>query len=142
MAFANPYQELQYQQYQQQQVFTAPPDKLLLMLYDGAIRFCDKAKKALAGQSIEESHHYITKAEDIVIELMTSLRMDFEFSDHLYSLYDYLYRQLVEANMQNDLTLLDEVVELLTELRQTWAEVAAKARETRKLVVGGGGFEG
>ena len=139
MAISNPYQ---YQQYQQQQVFTAPPDKLLLMLYDGAIRFCNQAKKALVGQKLEESNYYIIKAEDIILELMTSLKMDFEFSQNLYSLYDYLYKQLVEANIHKDMVLLDEVVELLTELRQTWAEVAVKARETRKMVVGGGGIEG
>jgi flagellar protein FliS len=139
MAISNPYQ---YQQYQQQQVFTAPPDKLLLMLFDGAIRFCNQAKKALAGQKLEESNYYIIKAEDIILELMTSLKMDFEFSQKLYSLYEYLYRQLVEANIHKDMVLLDEVVELLTELRQTWAEVAVKARETRKMVVGGGGIEG
>ncbi|MGI6587220.1 MAG: flagellar export chaperone FliS [Peptococcia bacterium] len=139
MAISNPYQ---YQQYQQQQVFTAPPDKLLLMLFDGAIRFCNQAKKALVGQKLEESNYYIIKAEDIILELMTTLKMDFEFSQQLYSLYDYLYRRLVEANIEKDMVLLDEVVELLTELRQTWAEVAVKARETRKMVVGGGGIEG
>ncbi|MGI6144857.1 MAG: flagellar export chaperone FliS [Clostridia bacterium] len=136
---SNPYQ---FQQYQQQQVFTAPPDKLLLMLFDGAIRFCKLAKKALANNNIEESHRYLTKAEDILVELMTSLNMDYEFSSNLYSLYDYLYRQLVEANLKKDEAPLDEVLEFLTELRQTWAEVAAKARESRKIVVGGGGLEG
>jgi flagellar protein FliS len=139
MAISNPYQ---YQQYQQQQVFTAPPDKLLLMLFDGAIRFCNQAKKALANQKLEESNYYIIKAEDIILELMTSLKMDFAFSQQLYSLYEYLYRRLVEANIEKEPALLDEVVELLTELRQTWAEVAVKARETRKMVVGGGGIEG
>ncbi|MDD2432469.1 MAG: flagellar export chaperone FliS [Clostridia bacterium] len=139
MAISNPYQ---YQQYQQQQVFTAPPDKLLLMLFDGAIRFCNQAKKALGGKKLEEGHHYIMKAENIILELMTSLKMDFAFSQQLYALYEYLYRRLVKANIEKDVVLLDEVIELLTELRQTWAEVAAKVRETRKLVVGGGGLEG
>ena len=82
------------------------------------------------------------KAENIILELMTSLKMDFAFSQQLYALYEYLYRRLVKANIEKDVVLLDEVIELLTELRQTWAEVAAKVRETRKLVVGGGGLEG
>jgi flagellar protein FliS len=139
MAMSNPYQ---FQQYQQQQVFTAPPDKLLIMLFDGAIRFCKLAQKALANKNVEESHHYLTKAEDIMVELMSSLNMDYEFSTNLYSLYDYLYRQLVEANLKKEEVPLDGVLEFLTELRQTWAEVAAKARESRKIVVGGGGLEG
>jgi len=139
MAMSNPYQ---YQQYQQQQVFTAPPDKLLLMLFDGAIRFCKLAKKALVNKNVEESHHYLTKAEDILVELMSSLNMDYEFSYNLYSLYDYLYRQLVEANLKKEEAPLDEVLEFLTELRQTWTEVAAKVREDRKIVVGGGSLEG
>jgi len=139
MGMANPYQ---FQQYQQQQVYTAPPDKLLLMLFDGAIRFCKLAKKAVENKNVEESHHYLTKAEDILVELMSSLNMDYEVSSNLYSLYDYLYRQLVEANLKKNGALLDEVLEFLTELRQIWAEASAKAREARKIVVGGGGLEG
>lgn len=139
LAISNPQQ---YRQYQQQQVFTAPPDKLLLMLFDGAIRFCKQAQKAIENKNIEESHRYLTKAQDIMVELMSSLNMEYDFSNNLYSLYDYIYRQLVEANMKKEETILAQVLELLTELRQTWAEVAVKAREARKIVVGGGGLEG
>jgi flagellar protein FliS len=139
MAMPNPYQ---YQQYQQQQVFSAPPDKLLLMLYDGAIRACLQAKTALEKKNNEESHNLITKAEEIIVELMTTLNMDYEIANNLYSLYDYMYRRLIEANVQKDVSILDEVLTFLKELRQTWAEAAAKAREGRKLATGGVGIEG
>lgn len=140
MAVSNSYLCQQYkQQYLQQQVYTAPRDKLLLSLFDGAIRFCNQAKKALAEKKIEETHHYITRVEAIMVELMTSLKMEYEFSQTLYSLYDYVYRRLVEANLKKEEALLDEVLDLLTELKKLWTEVAVKARETSKLVVGGGG---
>lgn len=139
MALPNPYQ---YQQYQHQQVFTAPPDKLLLMLYDGAIRASIQAKKALENQNTEESHNCITKAQNIIVELMTTLNMDYEIANNLYSLYDYLYRRLVDANVQKDAAIIDEVLSFLNELRQTWVEAAVKARGERKLTTGGGGIEG
>jgi flagellar protein FliS len=141
MAMPNPYQNQHYQQYQQQQVMTAPPDKLLLMLFDGAIRFCNQAKKALEDVCLEECHKYIVKAQGIILELKNSLNMDYELSHQLFSLYDYLHRQLVEANIKKETALLDEVIGFLTELRQTWAEAAVQARRERKLTAGGGSLE-
>lgn len=142
MAMPNPYQNQHYQQYQQQQVMTAPPDKLLLMLFDGAVRFCNQAKKALEDACLEECHNYIVKAQDIVLELENSLNMDYELSHHLFSLYDYLYRRLVEANIKKETVLIEEAIAFLTELRQTWAEASVQVRRAKKLAAGGGSLEG
>jgi len=132
----------QYQQYQQQQVFTAPADKLLLMLFDGAIRFCKQANEAIEGERLEEAYQALIRAQEIVLELMNSLERNFEFTEQLYALYDYLYRSLITVNMKKDLVLLNEILVMLIELRQTWAEAAAQVRGTKKLAVGGGGLEG
>lgn len=132
----------QYQQYQEQQVFTAPADKLLLMLFDGVLRFCREAKTALEKKDWEESHYYLLRAQDIVLELKNSLKRDYDFTEQLYALYDYLYRALVQVNLKKDSALLQEVMGLLAELKEMWTEVAQKARGMKKMAVGGGDFEG
>ncbi|PKM88338.1 MAG: flagellar export chaperone FliS [Firmicutes bacterium HGW-Firmicutes-12] len=124
MAVPNP-----YQQYRQQQVNTASQEKLLLMLFDGAIRFCRIAVKAIEEKQEEMAHTNLIKAQDIIEELISSLNFDYEIAQRLYSLYDYLYIRLVEANMNKDAAIIDEALRFLTELRETWAEAAVKARE-------------
>lgn len=124
MAVPNP-----YQQYKQQQVNTAPQEKLLLMLFDGAIRFCRLAIKALQDKQEDIAHINLVKAQNIIEELISSLNFDYEIAHNLVSLYDYLYRRLVEANIKKDPAIIDEIMPFLTELRETWAEAAVKARE-------------
>ena len=136
MAIPNP-----YQQYRQQQVNTATPDKLLLMLYDGALRFCQQAKKAVENKEMEQAHINLTKAQNIIVEFMTSLNMDYEISRNLYSLYEYLYNRLVEANIQKDTAIIDEVMDFLTDLRKTWAEAAIKLKAEKGPLTGGVSFE-
>lgn len=117
-----------YQQYRHQQVNTASQEKLLLMLFDGAIRFCRHAVKALQEKQHETGHANLVKAQNIILELGDSLNMDFEIAHNLHSLYDYLYRRLVEANIKKDAAVVEEVLQFLAELRSTWAEAAVKAR--------------
>jgi flagellar protein FliS len=124
MAVPNP-----YQQYRQQQVNTASQEKLLLMLFDGAIRFCRSAVQALEEKQDEKAHTNLIKAQNIIEELISSLNFDYDIAQNLYSLYDYLYIRLVEANMNKDSAIIEEALRFLTELRETWAEVAVKARE-------------
>lgn len=133
MALMNP-----YQQYRQQQVATAPQDKLLLMLYDGAIRFCHQAKRAVQNKDAEAAHANLVKAQNIILELMDTLNMDFQVAHDLYSLYDYFYRQLIEANMKKDTTIIDEVLVFISDLRKTWAEAAAIVKSEGRV----SGFEG
>ncbi|MFZ5754635.1 MAG: flagellar export chaperone FliS [Bacillota bacterium] len=137
MALPNP-----YQQYRQQQVNTATPDKLLIMLYDGAIRFCSQAKIAIESRNLEQAHVNLTKAQNIIIEFMTTLNMDYEISRNLYSLYDYLYNRLVEANMKKDTAIIDELIGFLTDLRKTWAEAATKLKAENGPLTGGVSLEG
>ncbi len=132
MAIPNPYEK-----YREQQVNTATPDKLLIMLYDGAIRFCNQARIAIGSKNLEQAHVNLTKAQNIIIELMTTLNMDYEISQNLYSLYDYLYNRLVEANMKKDTAIIDEVIDFLTDLRKTWAEAAAKLKAESGPLAGG-----
>ncbi|MCR4441619.1 MAG: flagellar export chaperone FliS [Peptococcaceae bacterium] len=117
-----------YQQYRQQQVSAATPEKLLLMLFDGAIRFSGQALKSLQEKRNDAAHHSLTRVQDIIMELIGSLNMEYEIAQNLYSLYYYLYRRLVEANVKKDAAIVEEVMKFLKELRGAWYETAAKAK--------------
>ncbi|WNS75077.1 flagellar export chaperone FliS [Bacillus sp. DTU_2020_1000418_1_SI_GHA_SEK_038] len=117
MAIQNPYKS-----YQQNTVNTASPGELTLMLYNGCLKFITLAKKAIIEKNIEEKNTNIIKAEKIIQELMVTLNMGYEVSKNMMSLYDYLYNRLVEANINNDIDILSEVEELVTEFRDTWKE--------------------
>lgn len=123
MAIPNP-----YGQYRQQQIYTASPDRLLIMLLDGAVRFCRCAHKNIHEKNFEKAHVDLVKAENIITELRLSLNMEFEIAQNLSSLYHYLYKRLVEANTKKDCAIIDEVIEFLTGLRKTWAEAALKVK--------------
>jgi flagellar protein FliS len=124
MAITNP-----YQQYRQQSVMTASPGELTLMMYNGCIRFIKQAIQHIKDKDVEGAHNAIIRVQDIVSELMLSLNMDYQVSDNLMSLYDYIFRRLVEANTKKDTEILEEVLGLITELRDTWAEAVKITRK-------------
>lgn len=118
MAISNPYQS-----YQQNSVNTASSGELTLMLYNGCLKFIHQAKKAIEEKNIEMKNTNIQKAQSIIQELMVTLNMDIEVSKNMMSLYDFMNRRLMEANIKNDASILDEVEGLVTEFRDTWKEV-------------------
>ncbi|CAM3555186.1 flagellar export chaperone FliS [Aeromicrobium ponti] len=124
MAVSNPYQS-----YQQTSVNTASPGELTLMLYNGCLKFIHQAKKAIVDQNIETKNTNIQKAQNIIQELMVTLNMDLEISQNMMSLYDYINRRLIEANIKNDAAILGEVESLVTEFRDTWKEVIQVNRQ-------------
>ncbi|USK38610.1 flagellar export chaperone FliS [Cytobacillus firmus] len=124
MAVSNPYQS-----YQQNSVNTASPGELTLMLYNGCLKFIHQAKKAIEEKNIEMKNTNIQKAQSIVQELMVTLNMDIEISKNMMSLYDFMNRRLMEANIKNDASILAEVEGLVTEFRDTWKEVIQVNRQ-------------
>lgn len=112
-----------YAIYQQNNVLTASRGKLLLMLYDGAIKFLRFAKASIDEKNVENANKYLCKAQDIVSELMVTLDMNYEISKSLFSLYDYMKYRLVEANIYKDKEMIDEVLNMLVELRETWQQI-------------------
>lgn len=125
-----------YQAYQLNAVQTASPERLLLMLYDGCIRFLHLAKKALQENNLEQVHHNLIKAQNIISEWMATLNMDYEISHQLLPLYDYLRRRLIEANMQKKVEPIDEVLGIVTDLRATWEEAAKRAKQATGATAG------
>ena len=128
------YNQAQMDNYKSIQIETATPERLLLMLYDGAIRFLNVAVQAINDKQIETTHNNLLKAEAIIIELMSVLNFEVggEIAKNLFSLYDFMYRHLVQANIKKDADMVLEVVDLLTDLRKTWAEAAVIAGQMRK----------
>ncbi|WP_282172847.1 flagellar export chaperone FliS [Cytobacillus firmus] len=124
MAVSNPYQS-----YQQNSVNTASPGELTLMLYNGCLKFIHQAKKAIEEKNIEMKNTNIQKAQSIIQELMVTLNMDIEVSKNMMSLYDFMNRRLMEANIKNDTSILAEVEGLVTEFRDTWKEVIQVNRQ-------------
>ena len=126
MALLNP-----YAQYQQQSVMTASPADLTLMLYNGCIKFIKQGQVAVEQKDISGAHIAINRAQDIILEFMATLDMDIDLSHNLMSLYDYINQRLAEANMRKDNQVLAECLGLVTELRDTWAEVVRLNRGHR-----------
>jgi len=113
-----------YAQYQQNQLLTASPAKLLLAAYDGAIRFCRIGAEKMREGKLDEQSTNINKALAIVCELLSTLREDVDplLVARLKSLYTYVIEKLAHANLNNDLSSLEEATKILLQLREAWAE--------------------
>ncbi|MCG7433862.1 MULTISPECIES: flagellar export chaperone FliS [Lysinibacillus] len=109
--------------YKQNSVTTASPGELTLMLYNGCLKFLNKAKQAIQEKNIQEKNTNLIKSQAIISELMATLNMDIEISKQMLPLYEYMNHRLVEANIQNDVAVIEEVEGLVTEFRDTWKEV-------------------
>lgn len=124
MAVNNPYQA-----YQQNSVTQSTPGELTLMLYNGCLKFLNQAKKGIATKDIELKNTNIQKAQNILRELMITLDPSQPISQSMGSLYEYMITRLVEANINNDTTIVDEVYGLTTEFRDTWKQVIQVNRQ-------------
>lgn len=125
-----------YQTYQKTQVETASQGKLIIMLFDGAIKFCRSALQGMEEKNYEQVNNCIGKTQAIISELMVSLDMKAggEIAQNLYKLYDYMYWRLTTANVKKDLAMVREVLDMLTDFRQTWEEVIKLSRQNAPVV--------
>ena len=116
-----------YQQYKQVQVKTANRGKLLVMLYQGCIKFLRLAKKSIEEEDIENANNYIIRSQDIIRELMNTLDREKggELADNIYNLYDFLNRQLIEANVNKDIDKISVVEEMMLELLESWEQIVS-----------------
>lgn len=112
-----------YAQYNNSKVLTASPAELTLMLYDGAIKFCNVAIIAVEQKDIEKANNNILKVERIVDYFRQTLDMSYEVAQDFERVYAYLSQRLVEANIKKDKEILEEVNQHLHAMRDTWKEV-------------------
>ena len=114
--------------YRNQQIMMASPEQLTLMLYDGAIRFLRASITAIDAKDIEKAHEMNMRTQEIVREFRNTLNMDIELSANWDQLYEFMEYRLVEGNMKKDKAMLQEVLDLLKEMRDTWAEAMKLAK--------------
>jgi flagellar protein FliS len=126
--------------YRRQQVLNAPPEQLTLMLYNGCLKFIEEGTHALVAKNYEAANNSLQKAQRIISEFRLTLNMDYEISNQLLVLYNYVYDRLVEGNIRSDTSKLDEAKGIITELRDAWAEAMKKARAEKGAGVGGNGY--
>lgn len=121
-----------YGQYNNSKILTASPAELTLMLYEGAIKFCNIAIVAVEHKDIEKAHNNIQKTERIIDYFRQTLDMSYPVSEDFERVYSYLGRRLIEANIKKDKEILEEVNTHLRSMRDTWKEVMKKNREQSK----------
>jgi len=125
-----------YEKYKRRRIETAPQGKLILMLYDGAIGSLNRAKVGLEDKRYDAVNNNLIKAQEIVRELMFSLNMSVgEIAKNLYSLYDFMYRKLIEANVKKDSGLIIEIRDMLQELKGAWEEGIKRLGEKKVLKI-------
>ena len=117
--------------YKNQQIMTASPEELTLMLYNGALKFMAESIQAIEEKKFEKAHETNIRSQNIIREFMVTLDMQYELSHNLYEIYDYIHRSLIEANLKKDAAKLKEVRDLLRELRDAWAEAMKQAKQDR-----------
>lgn len=108
--------------YLEQKIMNARPEELTLMLYDGLVKFVNQAILFNEQKQIEKSHNANLRAQAILQELRSTLNLDIEISANLENLYLYMIERLVDSNVTKDNDILKEVLELATDLRDTWKE--------------------
>lgn len=110
----------------QNNIMLSSPEKLLLMLVDGLSRFVKTAKIAIKEKDTVKVNENLIKAQDIVVELASSLNMDYEISENLSRLYDFVYQRLIDANIKKDIKIIEEIEPIIEELKNTWHEALDK----------------
>lgn len=124
-------------QYKKSSIETASKEQILIMLYDGAIQFLNKAKIAINNREIEKAHNNLIAAQNILQEFIDSMDREVapQLAENLISLYEYFIRRLIQANFKKQIEPIDEVLKYLKSLKATWEQaiVLAQKEEAQKL---------
>lgn len=128
----NPYQK-QQKEYLKTKIQTASKEQLVLMLMDGVVRFSEHGRKAIEEKDYEKKQKNLVRAQDIIIELVNGLDHDKggEIATNLARLYTYAIRRLVDANMKDDTSGIDETQHIFRNLREAWAVAMEKANKEK-----------
>lgn len=121
-----------YAAYANNRITTATPAELTLMLYEGAIKFCNIAVAAIEQKDVEKAHNNIAKVENIITEFQATLDHKYPVAQDFDNVYSYLQERLLEANLKKDTEILEEILQHLRTMRDTWKEVMQEAGIGRK----------
>lgn len=123
MDTANPYNI-----YKQNSVNMASSQQLLLMLLDGAVKYTKIARMAILNKDIARAHKELVRVQDIFLELMITMDKNTKYMEDLYNIYDFIKNELAKANIKKDITIIDNTLPLIEEIRDMWYEVDAKIK--------------
>ena len=118
-----------YDNYAKERIMNASPAQLTLMLYDGAIKFCNIAIGAVEKNQIEKAHINIRKVERIIEEFRATLDFKYPVAKDFENVYSYIADRLIEANIKKDNEILEEVLRHLRTMRETWEEVMKRGKQ-------------
>ena len=123
MYTANPYNI-----YKQNSVNMASSQQLLLMLLDGAVKYTKIARMAILNKDIARAHKELVRVQDIFLELMITMDKNTKYMEDLYNVYEFIKNELAKANIKKDITIIDNTLPLIEEIRDMWYEVDAKIK--------------
>lgn len=114
--------------YGNNKILTATPAELTLMLYDGAVKFANRAVDALEAKDYEATNMNIQRCRAIIVELTSTLNFKYPVAEEFKRMYDYIFALLVKANMEKDMETLQRALEEIRGMRDVWKEVMSKAK--------------
>lgn len=118
-----------YNVYKNNSVNYASKEQLLLMLVDGAVKFCKIARQAMVDKDIKKAHDALVRTQDIFSELMVSLDTTVgDWAVQLFRVYKFIKERLIEANMTKNLDIIDEILPLIEDINETWKEAYKRAK--------------
>lgn len=117
-----------YAKYANNKIMTASPAELTLMLYEGAIKFCNLAKKDMEQGEYGTAMHHVQRARNIIVELQSTLDFKYEVAKDFDTIYTYIFNLMVQSNTNRDVEALDEILLQLRDLRDIWKQVMSKAK--------------
>ncbi|MCY6483661.1 flagellar export chaperone FliS [Clostridium aestuarii] len=122
-----------YNAYKQNSINYASKEQLLLMLVDGAVKYAKIGRQALVDKDVQKSHNSITRTQDIFYELMATLDVEHagEWGQQLMNIYEFITRRLGEANIKKSIEIMDEVIPLIEDIRNTWYEAEKLSKGKR-----------
>ena len=120
-----------YQQYRATKVQTAGSVDLVVMLYQGAVKFIRLGIDAIERQDASAAHENLVRAQDIIVELLGSLNREEggQIASQLSGIYDYCFRRLILANVKKDVAPAREVLRIMRDLGMTWQQIALQQRQ-------------
>jgi flagellar protein FliS len=119
-----------YNVYKNNSVNHASKEQLLLMLTEGAVKFCKIARQAMVDKNIKKAHDALVRTQDIFSELMVSLDTSVgEWAVQLSRVYAFIKEKLIEANLKKSLEIIDEILPLVEDINETWKEAYKRAKK-------------
>lgn len=122
-----------YNTYKTNSVNYASKEQLLLMVLDGAVKFSKIAKQGIEKKDIVKAHENIIKTQNIFYELMATLDLEQggQWAENLMRIYDFIVQKLLEANIKKDVKVMNEIIPLIEDIRDTWHEAYKIAKNAR-----------